>query len=113
MYVNKDRKSKRLKSILVIALLVMLIGFAMKYYEGKDEVNIAFQEYVRSNEQVMAQTGNISSITVLKRFTYYGSDTDQAYHQYLYLVKGQRGNMTVEIKRLEGSTQIEISDVQQ
>lgn len=113
MDTNKGRKPKRLKSILVIALLVVLVGSVMKYYEGKDEANIAFQEYLRSNEPVMAQTGNISSITVLKRLTYYKSDTGPGYHQYLYLVKGQRGNMTVEIKRLEGSTQIEISDIQQ
>ena len=94
-------------------LVVVIAGFVLRYYEAKDEANIAFQEYLRSNQQVTTQIGNVASLTLLKRFVYDESDTGPGFHLYLYLVKGEHGSMTVEVKRIEGSSQIVISDIQQ
>lgn len=113
MHNLKSPRFKRIRSLIAIVLMVVIAGFVLRYYEAKDEANIAFQEYLRSNQQIATQIGDVASLSLLKRFTYYKSDTEPGFHQYLYLVKGVRGSMTVEVRRIEGSSQVMISDIQQ
>lgn len=109
----KSPRFKKIRSLIAIVLVVVIAGFVLRYYEAKDEANIAFQEYLRSSQQVTTQIGNVASLTLLKRFVYDESDTGPGFHLYLYLVKGEHGSMTVEVKRIEGNSQIVISDIQQ
>ncbi|MDL2185127.1 hypothetical protein P5706_13145 [Pseudomonas sp. ChxA] len=109
----KSPRFKKIRSVIATVLVVVIAGFVLRYYEAKDEANIAFQEYLRSNQQVTTQIGNVASLTLLKRFVYDESDTGPGFHLYLYLVKGEHGSMTVEVKRIEGNSQIVISDIQE
>lgn len=100
---------KNLKFKLVGLLFFSLTWVVADYYMSKDPVNIAFQEYIRLNGLITDRTGSISSITLKKRYAINEGSTGPSYHSYLYVVRGGRGYLVVQLKRVDGSSQVEMT----
>jgi len=100
---------KNLKLKLVGLLFLSLVWVVADYYIRKDPVNISFQEYIRLNEQISNRIGDISSITPKKKVIISKSSVGPGYRGYMYVVRGERGYLIVQLKRVDGSDQVEMT----
>lgn len=113
----KPGVARRASQWLVAAVAVVALGVVVNYYVEKDPENLAFQAFIRSQAQVTAQVGAVTSITLLKRLIAQrssgsGLGDTPGYEKNLYSVVGERGRATVEVKRVEGDHPIEITQIQ-
>lgn len=100
---------KDLKLKLVGLLFFLFVWVVADYYIRKDPVNISFKEYIRLNEQISNRIGDIYSITPKKKVIISKSSVGPGYRGYMYVVRGERGYLVVQLKRVDGSDQVELT----
>lgn len=100
---------KDLKLKLVGLLFFSLAWVVADYYIYKDPVNISFQEYIRLDDRISNRAGDISSITLKKKVIISKSSMEPGYRGYMYVVRGDRGYLVVQLRRVDGSDQVELT----
>lgn len=100
-------------------MILVIVGCAGAYlfnsFDEKNPETQALEAFIRSEEQVHEQVGAVLEVTLVRHvvaYPGYGPAGDSpGYKRWMYAVEGERGQLIVTLKQVDGEQGIEVTEI--
>lgn len=86
------------KLLIGFVVAVAVLNLATWLYFSKDEERQASEAFLRQNPQVVAEIGQVSSVTLRRHLSSHASENTGAYQLYDYLVHGEKAKANIVVR---------------
>ena len=99
------------KQLLVLVTVGCVAAYLLSNHDETTPENLAFETFIRSQEQVDAQVGAVLEVVLVRQVVAYPANGAPGYKRSLYAVEGERGRLMVTLKQMEGEQGVEVTQI--
>ncbi|MGA9701050.1 hypothetical protein [Pseudomonas sp.] len=99
------------KQLLVLVTVAGLAAYLLLEHDDITPETLAFQTFIRSQEQVSEQVGAVLGVTLVRQVVAYPGYATPGYKRSMYAVEGERGRLMVTLKQVDGEPGLEVTEI--
>ncbi|TFY91427.1 hypothetical protein DYL59_05595 [Pseudomonas kairouanensis] len=99
------------KQLVVLVTLGSAAAYLINAHDDIPAENLAQEAFIRAQEQVNAQIGTVLEIAMVRQVVAHPGYSTLGYTRSMYAVDGERGRLMVTLKRIEGESTIEVTQI--
>ncbi|AJZ97550.1 hypothetical protein [Pseudomonas simiae] len=96
-------------------LVLVTVGCVAAYlFDTQREIppeNLALEAFIRSQEQVVEQVGSVLGVELVRQVVAHPGYNSAGYQRSMYAVEGERGQLMVTLKQVQGEQGIEVTEI--
>lgn len=99
------------KQLLVLLTVGCTAAYLLSSHDEPLPQSLALETFIRSQEQVSEQVGAVLGIALVRQVQAYPAYGAPGYTRSLYAVEGERGQLMVTLKQVEGEADAEVTEI--
>ena len=99
------------KQLLVFVTLGCVAAYLINVQDETPTENLTLEAFIRAQEQVHEHVGTVLDIALVRQVVAYPGYGTVGYTRSVYAVEGERGKVTVTLKRNTGDPTIEVTEL--
>ena len=99
------------KQLLVFVTVGCVAAYLINVQDETPTENLTLEAFIRAQEQVHEQVGAVLDISLVRQVVAYPGYGTVGYTRSVYAVEGERGRLTVTLKKTEGDPTIEVTQL--
>lgn len=99
------------KQLLVLVTVGCVAAYLINTQDETPTETLALEAFIRAQEQVHEQVGAVLDISLVRQVVAYPGYGTVGYTRSVYAVEGERGRLTVTLKKTEGDPTIEVTQL--
>lgn len=99
------------KQLLVLVTVGCVAAYLINVQDETPTETLALEAFIRAQEQVHEQIGAVLDISLVRQVVAYPGYNSVGYTRSVYAVEGERGRLTVTLKKTEGDPSIEVTQL--
>jgi len=99
------------RQLLVMVTVGCVAAYLFSNHDDATPESLARVAFIRSQEQVSEQVGAILGVTLVRQVVAYPAYGSPGYQRLMYAVEGEKGQLMVTLKQMEGDQGIEVTEI--
>ncbi|TFY93072.1 hypothetical protein DYL61_16080 [Pseudomonas nabeulensis] len=101
------------KQLLVLVTVGCAAAYLLNNHDDTTPENLALEAFIRAEQQVTEHVGAVLDIALVRQVVAHPGFNSAGYTRSMYAVEGERGRLMVTLKKVEGDSMIEVTEVRQ
>lgn len=99
------------KQLVVLVTIGCAAAYLFSEHENAAPENLALEAFIRSQEQIAQQVGVVLDVVLIRQVVAHPGYNTAGYQRSMYAVDGERGRLMVTLKKIEGESSIEVTEI--
>ncbi|MGY2402786.1 hypothetical protein [Pseudomonas sp. SDO5271_S396] len=99
------------KQLLVLVTMGCAAAYLLDMQDDTTPETLALEAFIRSEQQVAEQVGTVLDVALVRQVIAHPGYERVGYQRSMYAVEGERGRLMVTLKKVDGESAIEVTEI--